>query len=103
MEAFPESGNGEPSISVYHPSAGRRFWRHGLTEKGDGSNGATFKISEHDEGRRIDKIIRKKWPDLPLSAMMELSKRDGKSEGRKVECSAVLPEAAPLKYPGRTK
>ncbi len=35
-EVFPESGNGEPSISDFHPSAGRRFWRHGLTEKGDG-------------------------------------------------------------------
>ncbi len=34
-EDFPESGNGEPSISDFHPSAGRRFWRHGLAERGE--------------------------------------------------------------------
>jgi len=51
--------------------------------------GQTFKISEHDEGRRIDKIIRKKWPDLPLSAMMRAFRKGMvRVEGRKVECSA---------------
>lgn len=28
-ETFPESGNAEPSISDFHPSVGRRFWRPG--------------------------------------------------------------------------
>ncbi len=32
--------------------------------------GQDFRVSGHDDGRRIDKIIRKKWPDLPLSAIM---------------------------------
>ncbi|MDO9507998.1 MAG: HD domain-containing protein [Thermovirgaceae bacterium] len=33
---FPESGSGEPSISDYHPSAQRRFWRREISEE-DGS------------------------------------------------------------------
>jgi 3'-5' exoribonuclease len=32
--SFPESGNGEPSISDYHPSAQRRFWRNKNGEEG---------------------------------------------------------------------
>lgn len=32
--AFPESGNGEPSISDFHPSAQRRFWRAKTGEEG---------------------------------------------------------------------
>ena len=33
-KTFPESGNGEPSISDFHPSAGRRFWRRKPPEEG---------------------------------------------------------------------
>lgn len=32
--AFPDSGNGEPSISDFHPSAQRRFWRAKTGEEG---------------------------------------------------------------------
>lgn len=32
--AFPESGNGEASISGYHPSAQRRFWRANTGKEG---------------------------------------------------------------------
>ncbi len=48
----------------------------------------TFRVTGHDEGRRIDKIIRKKWPDLPLSALMR-SFRKGmvRVDGKMVECS----------------
>ena len=31
----------------------------------------TFKIDKHQQGRRLDKVIRGKWPDLPLGALMK--------------------------------
>jgi 23S rRNA pseudouridine955/2504/2580 synthase len=62
--------------------------------------GQTFKISEHDEGRRIDKIIRKKWPDLPLSAMMRAFRKGMvRVEGRKVECSAHVAGGSTVEVP----
>ena len=51
--------------------------------------GQDFRVSAHDDGRRIDRIIRKKWPDLPLSAIMR-SFRKGmvKVDGRRVDFSS---------------
>lgn len=62
--------------------------------------GQSFKISRHDDGRRIDKIIRKMWPDLPLSALMR-SFRKGmvRVEGRRVECSDRVSDGQVVELP----
>lgn len=32
--------------------------------------GQTFEVDKHQEGRRLDKVLRNRWPDLPLGALM---------------------------------
>lgn len=48
----------------------------------------SFNVSEHDEGRRLDKIIRRIWPDLPLGGLMRaLRKGLVRVDGKRVSCS----------------
>ncbi len=48
----------------------------------------SFKVSKHDDGRRIDRIIRKIWPDLPLGAVMRAFRKGlVRIDGKKIECS----------------
>lgn len=48
--------------------------------------GQVFAVSTHDEGRRLDKIIRKRWPDLPLGLLMrEFRKGHVKVNGRRAD------------------
>jgi len=50
--------------------------------------GQVFEVSAHDDGRRADKVIRKKWPDLPLAAVMRAFRKGLiKVDGRRIECS----------------
>jgi 23S rRNA pseudouridine955/2504/2580 synthase len=37
--------------------------------------GQVFEIDRHQNGRRLDKILRSKWPDLPLGAMMKFFRK----------------------------
>lgn len=62
--------------------------------------GQSFRVSRHDDGRRIDKIIRKIWPDLPLSALMR-SFRKGmvRVEGRSLKCSDRVAEGQLVELP----
>jgi 23S rRNA pseudouridine955/2504/2580 synthase len=39
-------------------------------EKGVNDMGQTFEVDKHQEGRRLDKVLRNRWPDLPLGALM---------------------------------
>lgn len=62
--------------------------------------GQTFRISVHDEGRRLDKIIRKKWPDLPLSAVMRAFRKGMvRVEGRKADCSIRVSGGSTVEVP----
>jgi 23S rRNA pseudouridine955/2504/2580 synthase len=48
----------------------------------------SFRVSKHDDGRRIDRIIRKIWPDLPLGAVMRAFRKGlVRLDGKRVECS----------------
>lgn len=60
----------------------------------------SFKVSIHDDGRRIDKIIRKMWPDLPLSALMRAFRKGMvRVEGHRVECSDRVAEGQFVELP----
>lgn len=62
--------------------------------------GQVFKVSGHDDGRRLDKIIRKKWPDLPLAAMMRAFRKGlVRVDGRRVECSSRVGEGNSVTVP----
>lgn len=62
--------------------------------------GQTFRVSRHDDGRRIDKIIRKLWPDLPLGAMMRAFRKGMiRVDGRKADCSDRIAEGQVVELP----
>lgn len=51
----------------------------------------SFNVSEHDEGRRLDKVLRHIWPDLPLGGLMRaLRKGLVRVDGKKVSCSTKV-------------
>jgi len=37
--------------------------------------GQAFKIDRHQDGRRLDKVLKSRWPDLPLGAMMKFFRK----------------------------
>ena len=60
----------------------------------------SFKVSKHDDGRRIDRIIRKIWPDLPLGAVMRAFRKGHvRLDGQKVECSFHVSEGQLVDVP----
>ena len=62
--------------------------------------GQVFKVSAHDDGRRVDKVIRKKWPDLPLAAVMRAFRKGlVKVDGRRVECSSRVAAGSAVAVP----
>ncbi|MDO9507997.1 MAG: RluA family pseudouridine synthase [Thermovirgaceae bacterium] len=62
--------------------------------------GQAFKISKHDDGRRIDKIIRKMWPDLPLSALMRAFRKGMvRIDGHRSECSVRVTGGQTVELP----
>lgn len=51
----------------------------------------SFNISQHDEGRRLDKVLRRMWPDLPLGGLMRALRRGlVRVDGKKVSCSTKV-------------
>lgn len=62
--------------------------------------GQSFRVSRHDDGRRIDKIIRKMWPDLPLSALMRAFRKGMvRVDGHRSECSVRVTEGQTVELP----
>jgi RluA family pseudouridine synthase len=69
----------------------------GITERKGSEMGQTFEIDEHQKGRRLDKVLKSRWPDLPLAALMRyfrkkqvrLDKRPARSDDR-VEAGQVV-------------
>ena len=60
----------------------------------------TFKVSEHHAGRRLDKVIRTLWPNLPLGAMMRgIRKGLVRVDGRKTSCSVRLEDGQSVYVP----
>ncbi len=60
----------------------------------------SFKISEHDGGRRLDKVLRKIWPDLPLGGLMRaLRKGQVRLDGKKVSCSTRVEQGQLVQVP----
>lgn len=60
----------------------------------------TFTVSEHHDGRRLDKVIRTLWPTLPLGAMMKgIRKGLVRVDGKKVACSVRLEEGQSVYVP----
>ncbi len=37
--------------------------------------GQAFDIDRHQDGRRLDKVLKSRWPDLPLGAMMKFFRK----------------------------
>ncbi|WP_024822969.1 MULTISPECIES: RluA family pseudouridine synthase [Aminobacterium] len=60
----------------------------------------SFKVSVHQAGRRLDKVIRSLWPRLPLGAMMKgIRKGLVRVDGKKVDCSFHLEEGQTVIVP----
>lgn len=54
----------------------------------------------HHKGRRLDKIIRGMWPDLPLGAIMKnIRKGLVRVDGKKASCSAKISEGQEIYVP----
>lgn len=50
-----------------------------------------FKVSEDDDGRRLDKVLRGLWPSLPLGAMMRaFRKKEVRVDGKRADFSMRL-------------
>ena len=64
-----------------------------------------FRISRHDEGRRLDAVLRGMWPALPLGAMMKYFRKGNvKLEGKRCEPNVHVTEGqyvwVPWEAPG---
>lgn len=64
-----------------------------------------FKISRHDDGRRIDSVVRGMWPALPLSAIMKYFRKGNvKLDGKRCEAKTHVVEGqyvwVPWEAPG---
>ena len=52
-----------------------------------------FQISRHDDGRRIDAVLRGMWPGVPLGGMMKhFRKGEVRLEGKRAEPNARVCE-----------
>lgn len=59
-----------------------------------------FVVSRHDDGRRLDKVIRKKWPSLPLGAMMKaFRKKQVRVDGARASFDQRLVEGQEVLVP----
>ncbi|WP_269778908.1 RluA family pseudouridine synthase [Acetomicrobium sp. S15 = DSM 107314] len=59
-----------------------------------------FKVSRHDDGRRLDKVLRGLWPAVPLSAIMRsIRKGNVRVCGRKAHPSSRLREGERVSVP----
>ena len=59
-----------------------------------------FTVSEHHDGRRLDKVIRSLWPALPSGAFMKnIRKGLVRIDGRKAKCSTLLTEGQEIYVP----
>lgn len=59
-----------------------------------------FRVSMHHNGRRLDKVLRGMWPDLPLGALMKnIRKGLVRVEGRKASCSMKILEGQEIYVP----
>lgn len=68
--------------------------------------GQTFEIDKHQQGRRLDKILRGRWPGLPLGAMMKYFRKkrvriDGKPARFEDRVGAGQTVYVPWDDPGR--
>ncbi len=64
-----------------------------------------FQISRHDDGRRLDSVLRGMWPGLPLGAMMKYFRKGSvRLEGKRCEPKARVSEGqyvwVPWEEPG---
>ena len=64
-----------------------------------------FQISRHDEGRRLDSVLRGMWPALPLGAMMKYFRKGNvKLDGKRAEAKVHVAEGqyvwVPWEAPG---
>lgn len=59
-----------------------------------------FSVSRHDEGRRLDKVIRGKWPSLSLGAMMKaFRKKQVRVDGARASFDQRLVEGQEVVVP----
>lgn len=59
-----------------------------------------FKISPNHHGRRLDKVIRSLWPEIPLGALMkDIRKGLIRVDGKKAPCSLRLSEGQEVYVP----
>lgn len=64
-----------------------------------------FQVTRHDEGRRLDSVLRSMWPGLPLGAMMKYFRKGAvRLNGKRGDCSDHVSEGmfvwVPWEEPG---
>jgi RluA family pseudouridine synthase len=62
--------------------------------------GRTFRITRDDHGRRLDRVLRGLFPDVPLGALMRAVRKGlVRVEGKKTVCSAHVEEGQEILVP----
>ena len=62
--------------------------------------GAELKISADNDGRRVDRVLRTLWPQMPLGAIMKAVRTgEVRLDGKKTKADARLEEGQLLYVP----